>query len=364
MAYTTIDDPSAHFQTLLYTGDSNSPRDLVNDGNSDLQPDFVWVKGRSHTDIHLAYDSSRGGGKFLRPATSGLENTGNYGVTAFNTDGFRTNAYAYTNENTHTYAAWQWKVNGGTTSSNTDGNITTTVQTNSTAGISIGTYTGNASGSATIGHGLGAIPDLFMIKGRNGSGLGGAAQYWVVGAPNHATFTNSASKHVFLDTSNAIMNNTTIWRNAAFTSSIAPMGGHAAINGNGATYVFYAFKNIQGFSKIGHYVGNGNSNGPFVFTGFKPAWVLIKNLDASQVWIMYDGARKPLNRDDNVASLYASEDNAEYTGASYHNLDILSNGFKIRLTDASQNGSGVNYLYIAFAENPFVTSTGVPTTAR
>ena len=361
MAYTTIDDPSAHFQTLLWTGDSNSPRDLVNDGNSDLQPDFVWVKGRSHTDIHLAYDSSRGAGKFLRPATSGVENTGNYGITAFNSDGFRTNAYAYTNENTHTYAAWQWKANGGTTSSNTDGNITTTLQVNSTAGFSMGTYTG-INGYKTIGHGLGAIPDLVMIKGRGSNG--GAAQYWVVGAPNHTNFGNSASKHVFLDTTSSIMNNTTIWYNTAFTTTTIPIGTHASINTTDGTYVFYAFKNVKGYSRIGHYTGNGANNGPFVHTGFKPAFILIKNLDATQVWIMYDSRRKPVNRDDNVASIYASEDNAEYTGASYHNLDILSNGFKIRLTDASQNGSGVDYLYMAFAHNPFVTSTGVPTTAQ
>ena len=361
MAYTTIDDPSAHFQTLLYTGNSSSPRDLVNDGNSDLQPDLVWVKGRSHADIHLAYDSSRGAGKFLRPATSGIENTGNYGITAFNTDGFRTNAYAYTNENTHTYAAWQWKCNGGSTSSNTDGSITTTLQTNSTAGFSMGTYTGNG-GYATIGHGLGAIPDLVMIKGRGSNG--GAAQYWVVGAPNHPNFGNTASKHVFLDGTQPIMNNTTIWYNTAFTTSTIPIGPHAAINNSSGTYVFYAFKNIQGYSKVGHYIGNGNSNGPFVHTGFKPAWVLIKNLDATQVWIMYDGKRKSFNQDAAVNSLYAEQDTAEYTGASFHNLDILSNGFKVRLTDASQNGSGVDYLYIAFAENPFVTSTGVPCTAR
>ena len=361
MAYTNIDDPSAHFQTLLYTGDSNSPRDLVNDGNSDLQPDFVWVKGRSHADIHLAYDSSRGAGKFLRPATSGIENTGNYGITAFNTDGFRTNSYTYTNENTHTYAAWQWKCNGGSTSSNTDGSITTTLQTNSTAGFSMGTYTG-INGYKTIGHGLGAIPDLVMIKGRGTNG--GAAQYWVVGAPNHPNFGNSASKHVFLDTTNAVMNNTTIWYNTAFTTTTIPIGPHAAINTTDGTYVFYAFKNIQGYSKIGHYVGNGANNGPFVYTGFKPAWILIKNLDATQVWIMYDGKRKSFNQDAAVNSLYAEQDTAEYTGGSYHNLDILSNGFKLRLTDASQNGSGVDYLYIAFAENPFTTSTGIPCTAR
>ena len=372
MAYTTIDDPSEYFQAETYTG-AGANTAVTFSGNSNLQPDLLWIKNRGASYAHFLVDSTRNisyaqnstNAPYLEPNSSALENTNQNWMSSVGSDGFTTGISEHTNSNSgSSFVAWAWKVNGGTTSSNTDGNITTTVQTNSTAGISIGTYTGNASGSATIGHGLGVIPDLFMIKGRDGNGLGGAAQYWVVGAPNHPTFTNSASKHVFLDGTQPLMNNTTIWRNAAFTSSIAPMGGHAAINGNGATYVFYAFKNVKGFSKIGHYVGNGNTDGPFVHTGFKPRWVLIKNLDATQVWIMYDGARKPFNRDDNVASIYANTTGAEYTGASYHNLDILSNGFKIRLTDASQNGSGADYLYMAFAENPFVTSTGTPTTAR
>lgn len=364
MAYTTIDDPSAHFQTLLYTGDSNSPRDLVNDGNSDLQPDWIWVKGRSHADIHLSYDSSRGAGKFLRPATSGVENTGNYGITAFNSDGFRTNAYTYTNENTHTYAAWQWKCNGGSTSSNTDGSITTTLQTNSTAGFSMGTYTGNG-GYATIGHGLGAIPDLVMIKGRGSNG--GAAQYWVVGAPNTSAFGNSASKHMFLDTDNAIMNNTTIWYNTAFTTSTIPIGPHAAINNSSGTYVFYAFKNIKGYSQIGEFVGNGQTlRGPFVYTGFKPAWVMIKNTEqADRPWYMFDHKRKAFNA--NGQKFYADQDVAEATDQA---IDLLSNGFRMCPSSlgsygtSSTNHSGQKLLYVAFAENPFVTSTGIMGTAR
>ena len=163
------------------------------------------------------------------------------------------------------------------------------------------------------------------------------------------------------------MNNTSIWRNEAFTTSVVPMADHQAINHASSKYMFFAFKNVQGYSKIGKYIGNGQNDGPVVYTGFKPAFVLIKNLDATQVWIMYDIARKPFNQDAAVNSIYASETSAEYAGASYHNLDILSNGFKIRLTDASQNGSGVDYLYMAFAHNPFVTSTdtnSIPTTAQ
>ena len=371
MAYTTIDDPSVHFQAETYTG-AGANTAVTFSGNSNLQPDLLWIKNRGAGYAHFLVDSSRNisyaqnstNAPYLEPDSTALENTNQNWMSSVGSDGFTTGISEHTNSNSgSSFIAWAWKVNGGTTSSNTDGNLTSTVQVNSTAGISIGTYTGN-NGYKTVGHGLGAIPDLVMIKGRDGSGLGGAAQYWIVGAPNHPNFGNNSSKHVFLDGTQALMNNTTIWYNTAFTTSTIPIGPHAALNGTGAKYVFYAFKNVKGFSKIGHYTGNGASAGPFVYTGFKPRWILIKNLDATQVWIMYDGARKPVNRDDNVASIYASETSAEYTGASYHNLDILSNGFKIRLTDASQNGSGVDYLYMAFAENPFVTSTGVPTTAR
>ena len=385
MAYTTIDDPSAHFQALTYTGNGSHPRNLTNTGNSDLKGDFIWTRNRTDNSSNhvtcnssLGFDAPKGQGYAWENGpfggqmsidSSGVMSTpaATYGyVSAHLTDGFTVAAGGTNgdscNQNAKDFIAYQWKANGGTTSSNTDGNITSTVQVNSAAGFSIGMYEGSGSGSATVGHGLGAIPDLFMVKGRSSNG--GAAQYWVVGAPNHPNFGNTASKHVFMDTTNAVMNNTTIWRNEAFTSSIVPMGSHAAINYDGGDYIFYAFKNVQGYSRIGHYLGNGTSNGPFIYTGFKPAFVLIKNVDATQVWIMYDIARKPFNQDAAVNSMYASETSAEYTGASYHNLDILSNGFKIRLTDASQNGSGVDYLYMAFAHNPFVTSTGVPTTAQ
>jgi len=358
-AYTTIDDPSAFFQTALYTGNSGF-NTITNDGNSDLAPDIIWGKCRSTSKTHYFYDSIRGDENRVEPDNSSNQDTSTNGVLDFQTDGFRLGSGNTENDNGETFVAWQWKVNGGTVANNTDGNITTSVQTNLTAGISIGTYEGTSANGKTIGHGLGAIPDFFMIKGYSGSGT----KYWVIGAPNHPNFLNNASKHLFLDTDMAVANNTTMWGNIAFTSTTAPLNSHQAINHVNSHYMFYAFKSIQGYSKIGHYIGNGNASGPFVYTGFKPAFVLIKNLDATQVWIMYDGARKPVNRDDNVASIYASETSAEYTGASYHNLDILSNGFKIRLTDASQNGSGVDYLYMAFAENPFVTSTGIPTTAR
>jgi len=355
MAYTTIDDPSAYFQALTYTGNSSSPRDLVNDGNSDLQPDLVWVKGRSHADLHLLYDSNRGAGKFLRSASTATENTGGFGVTAFNTDGFRTNAYTYTNENTHTYVAWQWKANGGTTASNTDGDLTSTVQFNSTAGFSIVTYTGkNPIEPLQVGHGMGEAPDVIIIKNRS------SARLWAV---YHKDLTSpAANRYLQLNTNTyGELANSTLWGNVAPSSTIITTGENAAVNQPNENLVAYCWKERQGYSKFGKYVGNGNANGPFVYTGFKPAFVLIRRTDSAGGWTIYDNKR---GYNGNNYELFPHSDEAEYTGTSFFEADILSNGFKLRLTDGQINASGGTYIYMAFAENPFVTSTGIPTTAR
>ena len=382
MAYTTIDDPRAFFQVLAYTGDSSSTtsadRSLTNIGNSDLQPDIVWIANRD-TSVNSGlrwWDSSRGVGENKGLTTSGtnLEGSPNdpeYGyVNTLSSDGFGVRAGANDGNGRWTvdrgegggdkYVAWQWKCSGGSVNNNTDGSITTSIQTNSTAGITIGTYTGSSanSGYGTIGHGLGAIPDLVIIKGRDGNGQGGAAQYWVVGAPN--VFGNGTSNHVFLDGTQALMSNTTIWYNTNFTSTTIPVGPHAAINGNTAAYVFYAFKSIQGYSKVGQYVGIGDANGPFIYTGFKPAFFLIKKTSAADGWRLFDDKRAGYN-DDNYRLAPNSTD-AEDKSTTY--LDMLSNGVKIRGTAGSFNQSGGTYLYMAFAENPLVTSGGAPCPAR
>tara|TARA_Y100000114_G_scaffold118951_1_gene113537 strand:- start:1496 stop:2614 length:1119 start_codon:yes stop_codon:yes gene_type:complete len=372
MAYTTIDDPSAHFQTAIWTGDgSTSDRNITNDGNSNLQPDWIWGACRSNVQHKHITDSSRGfsaGNKELISNQTNLEgdtsavNTGAYGWLGPSlTDGFESSYGStnngYWNVNARTYVAWQWKANGGTTSSNTDGNITTTIQTNSTAGFTIGTYTGTG-GDKTIGHGLGAIPDLVIIKGRDGNGQGGAAQYWVIGAPN--ILGNGTSNHVFLDTTNALMSNTTVWRNTNFTSTTIPLGGHAAINGNTAAYVFYAFKEIQGYSKIGDYYGNGITDGTFIHCGFKPAFFLVKNLTSAAGWRLFDNKRIGFNNDNYGIAI--NETDVEDTSTTY--CDILSTGVKMRGTSSTVNQASNRYLYIAFAENPFVSSSGVPNTAR
>ena len=167
MAYTNIDDPSAYFQTVLYTGTSGNARLVTNDGNSNLKPDLVWIKGRSNQSHNLLYDSTRGVYKQIYSDLTNSEATVTNSLQEFSTDGFKVGSYVYANENTHTFVAWQWKANGGTTSSNTAGNITSTVQVNSTAGFSIVTWTGNENSSATVGHGLGVKPDMVFFKRRN-----------------------------------------------------------------------------------------------------------------------------------------------------------------------------------------------------
>ena len=346
MAYTSIDDPSAYFQTLLYTGNSSSPRDLVNDGNSDLQPDFVWIKGRSHADLHLLYDSSRGGGKFIRTESTAAENTGGYGLTAFNSDGFRTNAYAYSNENTHTYAAWQWKANGGTTATNSDGSTDTTVQANTDAGFSIVTFTTDG-GNETYGHGLGVKPDIVIVKSRSGGGS------WIY----MTDVIDGSVDYLLLNGTNAAAD----LSYGAFTSSTFQYNDNNAV-----TQIAYCFAEKQGYSKFGKYVGNGSSNGTFVYTGFAPAWVMIKDTSQATNWEIFDVKRNPSNvRNLKLgANLAVAENGSDLGTTSQNNIDILSNGFKMRTGNTDTNVSGDTYIYMAFAENPFVTSTGIPTTAR
>lgn len=366
MAYTTIDDPSAHFQTQLWTGDgATSDRNITNTGNSDLQPDMIWGACRSHVQHRHATDSSRGwstGNKELvlnynyAEGDTNAVNTGGYGWLGPSiTDGFVSN-YAsvnngYWNVNARTYCAWQWKANGGTTASNSNGTITSTVQANTTAGFSIVTYTGTGS-AATVGHGLGVTPDMIIFKNRSG------ANVW---ATYHQGLGNNLKLELngtgAQDSDGAFMNGTLP------TSSVFSVGASANTNTGSSNYVAYCFNSVKGYSKFGTYTGNGNTVGPFVYTGFKPEFVIVKNTAVNNMWNIYDGQRKRGNSD-YANMFYMNGTNAEYTGASYHNLDILSNGFKIRLTDASQNGNGNKHIYMAFAKSPFVTSTAVPATAR
>ena len=358
MAYTTIDDPSAFFQTKLYAG-TGSTLSLTNDGNSNLQPDWVWIKNRDSTNWHILQDSSRGSGKSLFSNDTYQETSDSSTRNIqFDSNGITlsgsTSSFNDINDSSDNFVAWQWKCNGGTTSSNTDGDITATVQTNSTAGFSIITYTGNGNNLDTIGHGLGATPDFAVVKGRTGDNT----KRWFVKIP--AVCGNS--EILEWDTTNGKQdsgNGIETMGSSTITLGI-DTGNVNSTNESSKTYVCYAFKNIQGYSKIGSYTGNGNADGPFVYTGFKPAWVMIKSSGSNgDNWVVCDNKRDTFNVMENI--LLPNTNSAEFDETSF---DFLSNGFKLRQNAATYNDSGDTFIYMAFAEHPFVSSKGVPVTAR
>ncbi len=346
MAYTTIDDPSVYFQTALYNGSSSSVT-VTNDGNSDLQPDWLWIKSRSNATNHDTFDSSRGmTSKRLFPNLTNAEDSN--GVASVTSDGFTTGtSLGNINTNGENYVAWQWKTNGGTTSTNTDGTITSTVQANTTAGFSIITYTGTGS-NATIGHGLGVAPSWVLCKDRDGTGA------WV-------TWQNTlaGNQALELQSTNAVADEPTSWNSTVPSSTVFSVGTRGGTNASGNNFVAYCFAEKQGYSKFGSYTGNGNNDGPFVYTGFKPAWVMIKNSSATSQWVIIDATRDPFNVTD--ARLRANSNAAEVTETFF---DFLSNGFKLRATGTDKSDNGNVYIYMAFAENPLVASNDVIALAR
>ena len=352
MSYTNgLDDPSAHFQVKTYTGTSGI-HDVTLDGNSDMQPDFVWFKNRDVNYVHQLYDSSRGVTKALYSNGTNAEVTISNGLTRFDPDGFRVTSAAAINENS--IVCWNWHANAGSTSSNTDGSITSTVQANQDAGFSIITYTGTGGGE-TFGHGLGVAPDMWIVKRRSSTGS------WAVGF-NDADILGGTSKYLILQGTGATSTYSNFWGSSPASSTVMRIAGDATIGGSGSTYVAYAFAAKQGYSKFGKYIGNGSTDGTFVYTGFKPAFILFKkSSDSGDNWMMYDHKRPGFNVTDEA--LHPNSDAVEYDNANA-NLDILSNGFKLRSTFGWVNQNTHTYIYMAFAENPFVTSTGIPTTAR
>ena len=346
MAYTTIDDPSAYFQTLLYSGNASNNRALTNDGNSDLQPDWVWIKERSSTSAHKLLDSTRGVGKALGSNTDSVEESFAF-LSSFDSDGFTIGTSdGSTNASGDTYVAWQWKCNGGTTSTNSDGNgNNVTIQVNSTAGFSIMKWTGDGSNTSTVGHGLGVKPNVIIFKMLEDS------QNWSVAFPYFET-----SKLLALNTNSAFFS----------ASGLSGYGSSTFVDGNGSSsedFIAYCFKNIQGYSKFDGYSGNGQLNGPFIYTGFKPAWLMIKRTDGgNNEWTIFNNKSDPYN--EMTKNINASTNGAEDTNTAYDDCDFLSNGFKIREDNDDINNSSGTYVYMAFAESPFVSSEGVPCTAR
>tara|TARA_S200002703_G_C3750910_1_gene231027 strand:- start:14 stop:1066 length:1053 start_codon:yes stop_codon:yes gene_type:complete len=347
--YTTINDPSVYFQTTLYTGDGASSNATTNGGNSDLQPDWLWIKNRSSsggTGPNIVFDSTRGVTKDLHTNNNEAEHTNSNTCKSFNTDGFTVGDSGAVNNNTDNFVAWQWKANGGTTTSNSNGTITSTVQANTAAGFSIISYTGNGTNGATIGHGLSQTPQIFFPKC-----LSTSTNWEMYYFP-----TGGTKQYGYLNLTNAFAT----WSYTAPTSTTIGLSGSGDSNGNGRTMIGYAFHSVQGYSKIGTYTGNGSADGTFVYTGFKPAYILIKCTNAAKNWYIFDNKRPTYNVDNILIT--ANTDSAEVVGSE--KIDFLSNGFKLRQDFSHTNASGSTYLYMAFASNPFVTSDGVPTTAR
>jgi len=353
MAYTTINDPTQYFNTVLYTGNGTNPRSLTGVG---FQPDFTWIKNRTDIWGHGLADSTRGGGKTLITNATAVEQT-NYTwgyVNSFDSDGFTVNAGGsgddFVNQTSDNYVSWNWLANGGTTSSNTDGSITSTVQANPTAGFSIVTYTGNQTNGATVGHGLGTAPKMVIVKELNGTSS------WIVKHPG----LTDAGYYLILEADNAESTAANVWSDTDPSSTVFTLGDNTSVNENTLNYVAYCFAEIKGYSKFGKYTGNGSTNGTFVYTGFRPAFVLWKRKDGATDWRILDTTRDSFN----VADKRLFPNNSDAENTVQDTLDFLSNGFKHRATNSGGNASGGNYIYMAFAESPFVSSDGVPTTAR
>ena len=367
MAYTNIDDPSAHFQAFTYTG-TGTNNSITLDGNSDLQPDLYWYKTRSNSNYHYLADSSRGTTNYIYPNDSLVEGTGYTGyVQSFDTNGVTVGAGdSGTNTNGTTFANWVWKANGGTTTSKSsttiDTNVTTPCvqQVNTDAGFSILTYTASTSYAGTethLEHGLGVGPKVLIVKRRD------TAADWAVYHAENGASPNAGYGYLVLNTNAATATSSTYWLNtpAESNATLLAFGNNASVGADGGEYVCYAFAEKQGYSKFGKYVGNGsNTNGTFIYTGFKPAMIIAKRTDANaHNWFIWDTKRAPSNRVEAVL-----KPNSSAVESSLFQIDILSNGFKHYNNYGSTNESGASYIYMAFAENPFVTSTGIPTTAR
>ena len=336
MAYTTIDDPTLYFSATLYTGDGQQDRAVTIDGTG-MQPDLLWNKSRSLGEQHAIGDSVRGVQRKIGSSNNDAQSSaGSYtNFSTITSTGFTVatgGVDGAVNQNNATYCNWAWKETA-------------------TAGFDIVLYTGNATGR-TIAHNLNAVPKMIITKNVSASGD------WYT---YHQAVGNT--KPMLLNQTNAASDaDASFWNNTSPTSSVFSVGGATAVNGNGNSIIAYVFAEKQGYSKFGSYVGNGNANGTFVYTGFKPAFVMTKSSETTSNWEIKDNKRLGYNQVDTYIKANAGA--AEDTGVSSHAMDFLSNGFKHRGNNDEVNGSGEAYIYMAFAESPFVSSSSVPTTAR
>ena len=345
MAYISF-QPNDYFNTKIYTG-TGSSNALTGVG---FQPDWTWIKVRSEANNHEIYDAVRGVTKRIYSDLTNAEDTNTAGLTAFGTDGFTVNTGGGVNGSSKTYVAWNWKANGSG-SANTDGSINSTVSANTTSGFSIVKWVGTGA-NATIGHGLGVAPSLLISKNY------GTATNWYV---YHKSL--GATKNVRLNLANASATETAVWNDTAPTNSVFSVGTNTSVNNSGDNTITYCFAEKKGFSKFGSYIGNNSFDGTFVYTGFKPALVIVKHyLADSRNWVLLDNKRSSVGGSNpNDKWLYANENEVEANQAS-NPTDFLSNGFKLR-SNAGYTNNG-SYIYMAFAEEPLVSSNGIPAVAE
>jgi len=336
MAFTDIDDPSAYFQTVLYVGNATA-RSITFDGNTDMQPDLNWTKVRNSGTYHNLADSVRGATKQIYSNATDAEASATDAITSFNSNGFSIGSNGDVNANTKNIVSWNWKESA-------------------TAGFDIVSYTGNSSDGVTqqnISHSLSAVPQVIIIKNR------ADATNWCV--YHHKNTSAPETEIIYLNLTNATSDDSAFFGDTAPTSSIFTVGGDNGVNGNGDSMIAYCFAEKKGYSKFGSYTGNGASSansGTFVYTGFKPSLVIVKNT-GTEGWQMWDNKRSSYNGQG--SNISPNSANAESTGVRVH---FFSNGYQLVSSGADQNSSGATFIYMAFAESPFVTSTGIPTTAR
>jgi hypothetical protein len=340
-----INKSSDYFNTVLYTG-NGSTQSITGVG---FQPDMIWVKQRNAVRNHVIEDAVRGTTKALYPNLGNAEENQATSITSFDSDGFSTGAFDDTNINTGTFVSWNWLASN-TTASNTDGSITSTVSANTTSGFSIVSYTGTGA-NATVGHGLSSAPAMVIIRSRDD------VNNWRVG---HNGLTDW-SYRINLESTGAEGVQADVFNSTAPTSSVFSVGTSGSTNGSGKAYISYCFAEKKGFSKFGSYTGNGSADGTFIYTGFKPAFIMFKDTGYASNWCMFDNRRAGYNSKSDI--LAPNTSGAEDTSNTVF-ADFLSNGFKWRFTNADFNASGNNYIYMAFASEPLVGTNNTPATAR
>lgn len=364
MAYTAIDEPTDNFRIKLYAGNAGANRAIVwDETDTNLQPDLLWFKSRTDGQSHALWDSVRGAIKRLIPNSAGVEGDEATNLDSFDTNGFQVDAEAIVNGSSRNYVTWGWKAGtsfSNDASSTSIGSVDSSGTTGPKQGLSIVKWTGNNTAGATIAHGLGTTPNALIIKNRTDGG----SSNWAVW--HDKSFVSASDPNIlYLDTDAATADDTNVRHTTVTTNStVFSIGNYNGTNGNNDEIIAYCFAAKPGYSKFGKYKGTGAVPGPYVYTGFKPAWVMLKD-SASDGWGIFDSKRSPNNPVTKI--LQAQGAGAESTSGGADHVNFYSNGFQV--CTGGENGNfinedGNNFIYFAFAESPFVNSKGLPTNAR